>query len=88
MSTVQLSEAQLALLRFITRKASEDQHHRDGWCRMLTGPDHPWDWDDARTLVDAGLVQRRETYMDVLLKPTDRGWAVLAASTEGGDEHA
>lgn len=69
-----MTEAQHAALRWIISKAAEDRDNRNGWCRWATLEGDPWAWDDYRPLVAAGLVERRDTWMDVLLKPTDAGW--------------
>jgi hypothetical protein len=81
-----VTDAQRAALRWIISNAAEDQDNRDGWCRWGIPEGDPWTWDDYRPLVTAGLVERRETWKDVLLKPTSAGWHAVArlASDEGG----
>jgi hypothetical protein len=73
-------ERQMAALRWIASIAGEDQDHRDGWCRWGIPEGDPWTWDDYRPLVGAGLVERRETWWDVLLRLTTEGWAALGRS--------
>lgn len=77
-----LSRDEWAALRWIAHNAAEDRDARDGWCRWgipAVEPDWKgkWEWNVYKRLVYIGLVERRETWQDVLLKPTDRGWAVI-----------
>jgi len=69
-----------AILRHVAYHASEDTDNRDGWCRWSTQPGvWPWEWDDYKPLVAHGLLERRETWADVLLRLTKAGWLALAA---------
>jgi hypothetical protein len=77
-----VTAAQRAALRWIISNAAEDRDSRDGWCRWATLEDERWRWDDYRPLVAAGLVERRETWKDVLLKPTPAGWHRLASDED------
>jgi hypothetical protein len=72
-----LSDTDRAVLSSIAHHAGEDRDHRDGWCRWSVDG-HPW--DVYRPLVAAGLLERRETWKDVLLRLTRAGWAVLFAA--------
>lgn len=74
------SDTTHAILRHVAHRAGEDTDSRDGWCRWSTSDRWPWQWDDYRPLVDDGLLERRETWKDVLLRLTDAGWAVLGGS--------
>jgi hypothetical protein len=72
-----LSDLQWAILRHVARSAAEDTDSRDGWCRWSTSDDWPWAWDDYRPLYVHDLLDRRETWKDVLLRPSEYGWSLL-----------
>jgi hypothetical protein len=70
-----------AILQHVAHAAGEDTDNRDGWCRWSTQPDvWPWDWNDYKPLVDLGLLERKETWKDVLLRLTPAGWIALSSS--------
>jgi hypothetical protein len=73
-----------AILQHVAHRAGEDTDKRDGWCRWSTGPQFPWEWDDYKPLVDLGLLERQETWKDILLRLTAAGWLALnsAPATE------
>lgn len=68
----------VAILQHIARRSGEDTDSRGGWCRWSTSDRWPWAWADYKPLVERGLIERRETFKDVLLKLTDAGWAFLS----------
>lgn len=76
--TRQLSDLDRLILQHVARKSAEDLDSRDGWCRWSTAERWPWQWDDYKPLLADGLLQRRETWKDVLLRLTDDGWRRLA----------
>ncbi len=78
MSQDELTHGERAVLQHVARSAAEDTDSRDGWCRWSTSDRWPWAWDSYKPLVERGLLKRRETWKDVLLKLTDEGWAVLS----------
>jgi hypothetical protein len=70
-----------AILQHVAHRAAEDTDNRDGWCRWSTQPGvWPWGWDDYRPLVDLGLLERKETFKDILLRLTPAGWMALNAA--------
>lgn len=69
----------LKILRWVARHSAEDTDNRDGWCRWAEPEDSPWQFQDYKPLVVAGLLERRETWKDILLRLTERGWAVLSS---------
>jgi hypothetical protein len=73
-----LSTAEQTILQHVAHSAGEDTDNRDGWCQWSTQPGvWPWDWHDYKPLVERGLLERRETWKDVLLRLTSAGWAAL-----------
>jgi hypothetical protein len=70
------------ILQFVARRSLEDTDARDGWCRWSEPEDAPWRFQDYKPLVTLGLLERRETWKDILLRLTDTGWAALG-SQEG-----
>jgi hypothetical protein len=74
---VWLTPDQFAVLRWIAHNAAEDRDGRDGWCRWGVPEGEPWTFDAYKPLVALGLVERRETWKDVLLRPTESAWAYL-----------
>lgn len=72
-----LTPLERQILQHIARRAAEDTDNRDGWCRWSTSDRWPWEWDDYKPLVADGLLDRRETWKDVLLRLTDDGWEAL-----------
>jgi hypothetical protein len=67
-----------AILQHVARSAAEDTDNRDGWCRWSTQPGvWPWEWDDYKPLVNLGLLERKETWKDILLRLTPAGWLGL-----------
>jgi hypothetical protein len=77
---VWLTHDQAAILRWIAHNAAEDRDDRDGWCRWGIPEGNPWEWDAYKPLVVYGLIERRETWKDVLLRPTDAAWSFLAVT--------
>jgi hypothetical protein len=71
------------ILQHVAHSAGEDTDNRDGWCRWSTSDQWPWAWDDYRPLVDRGLLERKETWKDILLKLTLAGWAALEDCEHG-----
>lgn len=71
------SEINRAILQHVARRAAEDTDSRDGWCRWSTSDRWPWKWHDYVPLVNLGLLQRKETWKDVLLRLTPVGWLAL-----------
>jgi len=68
-----------AILRHVAHRAAEDTDNRDGWCRWGYNPERdPWTFQDYKPLVVRGLLERRETWKDILLRLTDAGWAYLS----------
>jgi hypothetical protein len=66
------------ILQFIARESMEDRDDRDGWCRWGEEEGAPWRFQDYKSLVMAGLLERRETWKDILLRLTDEGWTALS----------
>jgi hypothetical protein len=77
-----LSASERLILQHVARRAGEDTDSRDGWCRWSTSDRWPWEWHDYRPLVASGLLERRETWKDVLLRLTDEGWQRLASDED------
>jgi hypothetical protein len=70
------------ILQHVAHSAGEDTDSRDGWCRWATSDQWPWEWADYKPLVERGLLERRETWKDVLLRLTPAGWTALSLSAE------
>lgn len=73
-----LTPTQAAALRWIAHNAAEDRDNREGWCRWGIPDGNPWTFDAYKPLVALGLVERRETWKDVLLRPKSTAWIWLA----------
>ncbi len=71
------SPYETAILRFVAHSSAEDTDSRDCWCRWRTVLKHPWAWHDYKPLVASGLLDRQETWKDVLLRLTEAGWAAV-----------
>ena len=67
------------ILQYVARGSAEDTDNRDGWCRWGEPENAPWDFQDYKPLVTRGLLERRETWKDILLKLTPAGWEALNA---------
>jgi hypothetical protein len=67
------------ILQHVARGSLEDTDNRNGWCRWGEPEHAPWDFQDYKPLVAAGLLERRETWKDILLRLTDAGMEALAA---------
>lgn len=67
-----------SILQHVARRAATNRRDLD-WCRWGTPEDASWEFHDYRPLVAAGLLEKRETWKDVLLRLTDEGWKVLSA---------
>jgi hypothetical protein len=72
-----VSAHERAILQFVARHAGEDSDNRDGWCRWGEPENSPWRFQDYKPLVTRGLLERRETWKDVLLRLTEAGWTAL-----------
>lgn len=68
------------LAKAILCHVAEDGRGGDGWCRWSTKPDWPWEFGDYKPLVERGLLERRESWSDILLKLTPAGWIALFAA--------
>jgi hypothetical protein len=44
-----------------------------------------WQWDDYLPLVEAGLLERRESWKHVYVRLTDAGWKALMATAPDAD---
>lgn len=72
-----MADLERAILQHVARRSAEDTDGRDGWCRWSISDAWPWEWSDYKPLVSRGLLERRESWKDVLLKLTDAGWEAL-----------
>lgn len=72
-----LTAKERLILQHVARAAAEDTDNRDGWCRWGGGENDPWRFEDYKPLVAAGLLERKETWKDVLLRPSPAGWSLL-----------
>jgi hypothetical protein len=70
------------ILRHIAHRAAEDTDNRDGWCRWSEPENALWRFEDYKPLVTSGLLERRETWKDILLKLTDAGWMALYSAPD------
>jgi hypothetical protein len=68
-----LKPQQRELLGRIVSCMATGEIMRDGWVRMHIGPSHPWVWGDEQVLAEHGLIERREDWKDVLVRPTTAG---------------
>lgn len=68
------------ILQHVAHHAGEDTDNRDGWCRWGEPEDAPWRFQDYKPLVTLGMLERRETWKDILLKLTPAGWMALYAA--------
>lgn len=75
-----LSSTDRRILQHVAHRGGEDTDNRDGWCRWSTSDRWPWQWDDYKPLVERGLLDRRESWKDVMLKLTQAGWMALYAA--------
>jgi len=76
---VTLTEIDRLILQYVARGSMEDTDARDGWCRWGVPEDAPWDFQDYKPLHDRGLLERKETWKDILLRLTPVGWEALAS---------
>jgi hypothetical protein len=74
------------ILQHVARRSLEDTDSRDGWCRWSEPENSPWRFEDYKKLVAFGLLERRETWKDILLRLTDAGWSALKASDPRSEE--
>lgn len=73
-----MSDLDRLILQHVAHRSGEDTDARDGWCRWSTSDRWPWRFHDYKPLVAQGLLERRETWEDILLKLTDAGWREVA----------
>ena len=74
-----ISNLDLVILQHVARHSLEDTDARDGWCRWSEPEDASWRFQDYKPLVTLGLLERRETWKDILLRLTPAGWEALNA---------
>lgn len=70
------------ILQHVARRSLEDTDNRDGWCRWSEPQNAPWRFQDYKPLVTTGLLERRETWKDILLKLTSAGWMALHSAPD------
>jgi hypothetical protein len=77
-----LTDLDRLILQYVARGSLEDTDNRDGWCRWGEPERAPWDFQDYKPLVVAGLLERRETWKDILLRLTAAGWLALHSAPD------
>lgn len=75
-----MSDLDRQILQFVARGSLEDTDSRDGWCRWSEPENAPWRFQDYKPLVTLGLLERKETWKDILLRLTEAGWMALHAA--------
>jgi hypothetical protein len=78
-SLPRLNELDRLILQYVAHSSGEDTDNRGGWCRWGEPEDAPWRFQDYKPLVTLGLLERKETWKDILLKLTPAGWEALGA---------
>jgi hypothetical protein len=72
-----LLDSHMAALRAHAYRAAEDTDNDHGWAHGFYVPDGEWTWDHLHELRDAGLIEWRDEWKHILIRPTDAGWELL-----------
>jgi hypothetical protein len=83
-----ITEAERLILHYVARE-TENRADASRWVVYAIPHDRDvgprWAWDDYRPLVDAGLLERRESWKHVYVRLTDAGWKTLMTTAPDAD---